>query len=247
MRLRGKVAVITGAASGIGRATAEVFAAEGAHLALADVNPAGEAVAGALAQQGYPVRFWPTDVTDEAAVAGLMDRTVATYGRLDVLVAAAGILQGAYVPVDALDLATFRRVVEVNLTGAFLCAKHAVRHMRAAGRGVILLLASGAGVRGGSSSVAYGASKGGVHGLALVLEQHLAPLGIRVHAVCPGNIATPMKLQNIADQARALGQDPEAAVAAARPTLGEPRGVAEVLAFLASDAADYLRGTVHTR
>jgi len=80
-----------------------------------------------------------------------------------------------------------------------------------------------------------------------VLEQHLAPLGIRVHAVCPGNIATPMKLQNIADQARALGQDPEAAVAAARPTLGEPRGVAEVLAFLASDAADYLRGTVHTR
>ena len=104
---------------------------------------------------------------------------------------------------------------------------------------------SGAGVRGGSSSVAYGASKGGVHGLGMTLERHLGARGIRVHVVCPGGVDTPMKRQNLIDQARAEGRDPAGAVARAR--LWPPESIAAVLAFLASDDAAAVIGTIHTR
>jgi meso-butanediol dehydrogenase / (S,S)-butanediol dehydrogenase / diacetyl reductase len=117
--------------------------------------------------------------------------------------------------------------------------------MRRAGHGVIVLLASGAGVTGGSSSVAYAASKGGVHGLSLVLQEHLHPAGIRVHDVCPGSVDTPLKRQNVADMARVTGQSVEEALATAK--LVDPRGVARLLAFLVSDDADLVRGTVFTR
>ena len=136
-------------------------------------------------------------------------------------------------------------MVGVNLTGSFLVAKAVVPAMKRAGRGVIILVASGAGVRGGSSSVAYGSSKGAVHGLAMVLEPQLAPLGIRVNDVCPGSLDTPLKRQNVIDGAVAHGEDPDAALA--RAGLGDPRGVARVLAFLASDDADYVRGSIFTR
>jgi NAD(P)-dependent dehydrogenase (short-subunit alcohol dehydrogenase family) len=113
--------------------------------------------------------------------------------------------------------------------------------------GVVVCISSGAGVRGGSSSVAYGSSKGGVYGLSLVLEGHLAPRGIRVHAVCPGSIATDMKLDNIGNRAERRGESRQAAIDAARPDLGHPAGVGRILAFLVSDDADYVRGAIHTR
>jgi NAD(P)-dependent dehydrogenase (short-subunit alcohol dehydrogenase family) len=123
--------------------------------------------------------------------------------------------------------------------------KSVVPAMRRAGKGTIVLIASGAGVRGGSSSVAYGSSKGAVHGLAMVLEPQLAPHGIRVNDVCPGSLDTPLKRQNVIDGARARGQSADEALAKAN--LADPIGVARVLAFLASDEADYVRGSVFTR
>jgi NAD(P)-dependent dehydrogenase (short-subunit alcohol dehydrogenase family) len=114
-----------------------------------------------------------------------------------------------------------------------------------AGGGVLLLLASGAGVRGGSSSLVYGASKGGVNGLAMTLTAQLAPRGIRLHVICPGSVDTPMKRDNIRKGALRAGRSPEDAVAAS--TLADPAGVARVLTFLASRDADFALGTVFTR
>ncbi|HUX88018.1 MAG TPA: SDR family oxidoreductase, partial [Chloroflexota bacterium] len=129
--------------------------------------------------------------------------------------------------------------------GSFRMTKAVVPALRRAGRGVIVLIASGAGVRGGSSSVAYGSSKGGVHGLAMVLEQKLGPDGIRVNDVCPGSLDTPLKRQNVIDLAESLGQSPEEALRKAN--LADPRGVGRILAFLASDDADFVRGSIFTR
>lgn len=246
MRLHNKVVLITGAGSGIGRATAEVCAAEGASLVLADLpESSGLAELERLGAPDHPVLVAPTNVTRSEDCQALAAAAVERWGRIDAVINCAGILQGAFVPVDELDEATFERVVDVNLKGSFLVAKAVTPSMRRAGRGVIVFVASGAGVRGGSSSVAYGSSKGAVHGLAMVLEPQLAPLGIRVNDVCPGSLDTPLKRQNVMDGARAHGQDPLAALAAAK--LADPSGVARVLAFLASDEADYVRGSVFTR
>ena len=111
----------------------------------------------------------------------------------------------------------------------------------------MILIASGAGVRGGSSSVAYGSSKGGVHGLSLVLAPQLESAGIRVHGICPGSLATELKLDNVADMARIQGKDPVEARAKAARELGDPAGVARLLTFLATDDADYVRGSIFTR
>jgi 3-oxoacyl-[acyl-carrier protein] reductase len=248
MRLQGKVVVVTGGARGIGGATAELMAKEGACVAIGDLR-AEEAhrTLGRITAGGGEALFVETDVTEEASARRLVEAAVERWGRLDVLVHAAGILKGATRLVDELDAAVFDEVIEVNLRGAFLCAKAAAAQMRRQRSGVMLLIASGAGVRGGSSSVAYGSSKGGVHGLSLVLAPQLEPHGIRVHGICPGSLATELKLDNVADVARARGEDPAAAREKAARELGDPMGVARVLAFLASDEADYVRGSVFTR
>jgi 3-oxoacyl-[acyl-carrier protein] reductase len=246
MRLKEKVVVITGAASGIGRATAEVCAAEGANLVLADLPTAsGLADLERLGTADRPVLIVSTDVTRSDDCQALASAAHGRWGRIDAVINCAGILQGAFVPVEELDEETFERVVDVNLKGSFLVTKAVIPSMKRAGRGVLVLIASGAGVRGGSSSVAYGSSKGAVHGLAMVLDPQLAPYGIRVNDVCPGSLDTPLKRQNVVDGARARGQDPSKALADAK--LADPIGVARVLAFLASDDADYVRGSVFTR
>lgn len=248
MRLRGKVVVVTGGARGIGGATAQLLAREGARVVIGDVR-AGDAnqTLGRIIADAGEATFVPTDVTDEESTRRLMAAAVERWDRIDVLVHAAGILKGATLLVDELDAATFDEVISVNLRGAFLCAKYAAAQMRKQRSGVMLLIASGAGVRGGSSSVAYGSSKGGVHGLSLVLAPQLEPHGIRVHGICPGSLATELKLDNVADVARARGEDPVSARERAAFQLGDPMGVARVLAFLASDEADYVRGSVFTR
>ena len=245
MRLQKKVVVITGAASGIGRATAETCIEEGARVVLADLRSPALDDLNELGATDRPALVVPTDVTKIAECRALADAAVDRWGRIDALIHCAGILQGAFISIDDLDEEIFQRVVGVNLTGSFVASKAIVPAMRRAGRGVIILIASGAGVRGGSSSVAYGSSKGGVHGLAMVLESQLAPLGIRVNDVCPGSLNTPLKRQNVRDGAVAAGQAPDEALA--RADLGDPRGVARVLAFLASDDADFVRGSVFTR
>lgn len=244
--LQGLVAVMTGGARGIGAATASVFAEQGAHVVVGDLLEAeGQATIAAIRQAGGEAIFVRTDVTREEDCAHLMDTAVEHYGGLDVLACCAGILRGSYASVEELDEATFRAVLDVNLVGTYLCVRHAVPHMQRAGKGVILLIASGAGVNRPSSSFAYGSSKGGVHGLALTLEARLAPLGIRVYDICPSVIDTQMMRSVIATGARISGRSEEEALAAT--PFGDPRGVARVLAFLASPDADYVRGTIFTR
>jgi NAD(P)-dependent dehydrogenase (short-subunit alcohol dehydrogenase family) len=245
MRLQDKIVIITGAASGIGRATVDVCLEEGARLVLADLDASGLSALEGHGGPSRPAMVVPTDVTKLAACQSLADAAVRRWGRIDAVINCAGILQGGFVSVEDLDEETFRRVITVNLTGSFLMSKAVVPAMKRVGRGVIVLIASGAGVRGGSSSVAYGSSKGAVHGLSMVLEPQLAPHGIRVNDVCPGSLDTPLKRQNVADGARVHGESPE--VALAKADLGDPHGVARVLAFLASDDADFVRGSVFTR
>ncbi|HTE18916.1 MAG TPA: SDR family NAD(P)-dependent oxidoreductase [Armatimonadota bacterium] len=246
MRLSGKVALVTGGASGIGRATAVRLAGEGAAVGVVDVAEAeGIATVEAIRASGGQATFVRCDVTREDEVRAAVTSVHAAYGALHVLVCSAGILHGAYQHVEELELAVFERVLDVNLLGTFLFSKHAAPRIEESGGGVILCIASVAGVRGPSSSLAYSASKGGVQGLCYTLERNLAPRGIRVNVVCPATIDTALKRRNIVEGALAHGHDPEEALATAR--LGDPDGVAKVLAFLASDDAEYLVGTVFTK
>jgi NAD(P)-dependent dehydrogenase (short-subunit alcohol dehydrogenase family) len=247
MRHEGKVIAITGGARGIGRAAAECCAAEGAAIVIGDLlADEGAATVAAITAHGGRAHYVPTDVTQEEACRRLVTAAVETFGRLDALITCAGILRGDWTPVDVLEDSVFSTVIDVNLRGTFLCVRQAVPLLPQPG-GVILCLASGAGVRGGSSSMAYAASKGGVHGLAMALEAQLAPRGIRVNAICPGSLATVMKLNNIGNLAEQRGESREAAIEAARATLGDPAGVGRILSFLASSEADYVRGTIFTR
>ncbi len=248
IRLNDKVTVITGGATGIGAATAIAYAKAGAKVVLGDINEAdAEETVSAIRQEGGIAKFLCTDVTRETAVEDLMKTADAEFGGIHVLVTAAGVLRGPGIRIDEFETATFDSVIDVNLKGTFFALKHAVPIMNRCGGGVILCIASSAGVRGGSSSVAYGSSKGGVNGLVMVIENQISPMGIRIHTICPGGLATPLKLGQIAESARREGRDPAAAVATARKLLGDPAGVARVLTFLASDAASYTRGQIFTR
>ena len=243
--LQDRVVIVTGGASGIGRATVELCARRGARVVLADLPQSqGAEIADGLTGEGHTVRFVACDVADEDDVESLVS-AASELGRLNVLIACAGILQGATVPIEDFETTTFDRVLGVNARGMFLCAKHAVRAMGEAG-GVILLLASGAGVVGGSSSYAYGTSKGAVHGLGLVMQARMGAYPIRINTVAPGSIATALKLQNVEDVGHAAGVSDDE-IRRRQAELGDPAGVARVLAFLASPDADYVRGTVFTR
>ena len=248
MRLQERVAIITGGGRGIGAATAQAIVEEGGRVVIGDMLAAeGEATAAAIRAAGGEAFFVQTDVTRAADCSRLAVAAVERYGRLDILICCAGILQGATLQAEALDEATFERVLAVNTKGTFLTVQAALPHLRKAERPVILLLASEAGTKIPSSSLAYGASKGGVHGFAMTLEAQLLPHGIRVNEICPSSIATPMRIENLVDRGRAAGRDPEEVRAEAIREAGDPRGIGRILAFLASADADYVRGTIFTR
>jgi NAD(P)-dependent dehydrogenase (short-subunit alcohol dehydrogenase family) len=247
--LTGRVIVITGGARGIGEAAARLCAARGAQVVIADIGAeGGEAVAASIRQGGGSARFMQVDVREDAQVHALMESVRAEHGSLDGLICAAGVLKGHYLQPDEFPLEDFEAVLDINIKGVFLCAKHATPLLEAGKGGVLVILASGAGVRGPSSSLAYGASKGGANGLGMTLENHLKSRNIRVNVVCPGEIDTKMKVDVIAYDAERRGRSGEEAIAEARQgRLGTPLGVAKVLAFLVSDEADYVRGTLFTR
>lgn len=248
MRLKDKVVIVTGGASGIGKATALLFAAEGARVVVADLDRTqGMETVDAIEAAGGEARFVRVDISVEADAAALSAAVERDFGRLDVLVNCAGIFLAPRVRGDLFEAKAWERVIDVNLKGIFLTTKHAVQPMERSGGGVILFIASTAGVTCSSASVAYGASKGGVHGLAFTLAEQLEPANIRVNVVCPNDISTPLKLEAIREIAEREGQDPEEALEAWQSALGEPEGVARVLALLASDDAAYVRGTVFTR
>ena len=248
MQLADRVVIITGGGRGIGGATAQLVAAQGGKVVIADMLEAeGEQTAAAIRTAGGQAVFVKTDVTKEEDCARLAATAVERFGKLDALICCAGILQGAMLQAEALEPAVFERVFTVNVKGTFLTVRAALPHLRKAKQPAIVLLASEAGVKIPSSSLAYGASKGGVHGFAMTLEMQLAPHGIRVNDVCPSSIATPMRIDNLVDRAKAAGKDPEEARAQAIKEAGDPAGVARILAFLASADADYMRGTIFTR
>jgi NAD(P)-dependent dehydrogenase (short-subunit alcohol dehydrogenase family) len=248
MLLQDKIVLITGGATGIGEATAQVVAAEGASVVVADMNAdEGRATVAAIVSAGGQAHFVETDVTSSASVAAVVEFADSQFGRLDVLISCAGVYASPNVRVDDYEEAVWDKLLNVNLKGSFLCAHHVVPLMEKGGGGVILFMGSTAGTRVPSGSVAYGASKGGIQGLAYTLEAQLKPAGIRVNVICPDQIATPLKLQAIRDIAVQEGITEQEAMAEWEPKLGHPDGVAKVLALLASDAAAYVTGMIYTR
>ncbi|TQS28037.1 SDR family NAD(P)-dependent oxidoreductase [Microbispora sp. KK1-11] len=187
--LDGQVAVITGASSGIGAATARLFAAEGARLALLDVKPAPEELLGLGTVTGH-VTGHVVDITDAAAVERATAEVVERHGRIDVLVSAAGILDE--VPFLEMTAERFDRTIAVDLRGVFLAARYAAPYMVAAGRGRIVNIASQLGIKGGTNLAHYVAAKAGVIGLTKALALELAPKGVLVNAIAPGPIVTPL-------------------------------------------------------
>ncbi len=247
MPLTGKRIIVTGAATGIGRATALTVASRGARVAAFDVNDsAGSDIVDAIVSAGGSARYWHVDVSIEAEVeTAVAEATDWLGGGPDVLLHLAGVLQGAWVDIAEFPETTWDRVLDINLKGSFLVSKHVAARMQQNGTGVIVLTASGAGVTGGSSSYAYGSSKGGVHGLAMVLRGHLADRGVRVNDVCPGNVVSPLKMEVIDEMYRKTGD--RAAYEADIAGLVQPEGIANIIAFLASDEAAYVTGTIFTR
>ena len=247
MRLANKRIIVTGAATGIGRATARLTAAEGARVAALDINGGdGRSIVDEIRASGGRARYWHADVRDAGQVAAAVGESLDWFGGgVDVLLHLAGILQGAAVELPSFSDTVWDEVIDVNLKGSYLVAKQVAEPMIAAGSGVIVLCSSGAGVTGGSSSFAYGSSKGATHGLSLVLAQRLAPHGIRVHDVCPGSVETPLKVA----QLRAVfdHDGDRAQFEQAMCSLVPAEGIAPVFAFLASDEARYVRGGLFTR
>ena len=238
MKLAGRVAVVTGGASGIGLAAARLFAAEGAHVALVDRDT--DALARAVADVAGATAL-PGDVGDEAVVARHAAALRERFGRWDVLLAAAGVSTGKSVADSTLD--EWNVVLRTNLTGTFLWARAAVPVMAAGGGGSIILVGSQLATAGGRSNAAYVASKGAIASLARTMAVDHAAAGIRVNVVVPGAIDTPLL-------ARAFqrASDPEAArqrSIARHPLgrLGRPEEVARAALFLASDESSFTTGS----
>jgi NAD(P)-dependent dehydrogenase (short-subunit alcohol dehydrogenase family) len=233
-RLDGKVAVITGAASGIGRASARRFADEGARVMVADLAAIeGEALAAEIGGS-----FCHVDVADEASVERLFEATSATFGGVDVLFNNAGISPPEDDSILTTSLDAWRRVQEVNLTSVYLCCRYGIPHLQARGGGSIINTASFVAVLGSATSqVSYTASKGGVLSMSRELGVQFAREGIRVNALCPGPVNTPL-LQEL------FAKDPERAarrlVHVPMGRFAEPEEIASAALFLASDDASFI-------
>ena len=233
-RLQDRVAVITGAGSGIGLATARRFAAEGAQIVAVDLNEeAGKAAADEVGGE-----FVAVDVADEAGVRALFDGVAQRYGRLDIAFNNAGISPPDDDSILQTGLDAWERVLRVNTTSVYLCCKYALPHMRARGKGSIINTASFVALMGAATSqIAYTASKGGVLAMTRELGVQFAREGIRVNALCPGPIATPLLMELFA-------KDPERAarrlVHVPMGRFGKPEEIAAAVAFLASDDASFI-------
>jgi NAD(P)-dependent dehydrogenase (short-subunit alcohol dehydrogenase family) len=233
-RLAGRVAVVTGAGSGIGRATARRFASEGARVVAVDLDEAS----GQAAAEEVGGTFLARDVSDEAAVADLFGRVLADFGRVDIAFNNAGISPPDDDSILTTGLDAWERVQRVNLTSVYLCCKYAIPPMRRQGKGSIINTASFVALMGAATSqIAYTASKGGVLAMTRELGVQFAREGIRVNALCPGPVATPLLMELFA-------KDPERAarriVHIPMGRFAEPEEIAATVAFLASDDASFI-------
>ncbi len=233
-----KVAFITGGGSGIGAATAKVFAREGAKVAVAEVNDdGGQQTVTEIRDAGGEALFIHTDVSEEDDVRSAVQQTVDHFGRLDCAFNNAGIFGESNLTADY-SREAWDRVIAVNLTGVWLCVREQIGQMLATGGGAIVNMASVAGLSGNPMGPAYSASKHGVIGVTKSAAKGYGSKGIRVNAVCPGIIDTPLSAP--------LPDDPEIAERLLRRHAlgrwGEPREVGEVVAWLCSDAASFVTG-----
>lgn len=235
MSLAGKVAVITGGASGIGAAVARVFADQGAAVVIGDLHPEAENVVAELVAHGAHALFVRTNVSDESSVAALMDAAVKSFGRLDVLAANAGIPEQKG-PVHEMDLSAWQRVIDIDLTGVALCNKYAVTQMLKTGGGSVINMTSILAHVGQANSTAYSAAKAGVVNFTRSAALTYAQQNIRFNCVSPGYVNTPL-LEQLPEATRAKMID--------RMPIGrllEPEEIANVTAFLASDLATAITG-----
>lgn len=239
LSMSGKVALVTGAASGIGRATALAFAAEGAAVVVSDVDDAGgEQTVSQIRDTGGTATYIHADVSNASDVAALVNDAVLHYGRLDYAFNNAGI-EGQTAPTAEATDANWDRVIAIDLSGTFYCMREEMKQMLKQGAGAIVNCSSVAGLIGFAGSSAYVASKHGVIGLTKTGALEGANAGIRVNAVCPGVIATPM-----VDRVTGKAAEVEASMANMQPMgrMGTPAEIAAAVVWLCSDAASFVTG-----
>lgn len=239
-QLKGKVALVTGAASGIGRASAIIFAQAGASVVALDRAGEVEETAALIKRDNNRALAIVADSSEEANIADAIDTAVREFGALDVCFANAGI-SGGLVPLHEQTPEHWSEVLKINLIGTFLAVKHAARVMTPRKRGSIVCTASVAGLRSGAGGSPYSASKAGVISLVQTTAYQLAGSGVRINAICPGLIETGMT-KPIFDQARAKGTDHRIGQLNPLRRAGAPIEIARMALFLASDAASYVNG-----
>ena len=240
-KLDGRAALVTGAASGIGRASARLFASEGAKVVVMDRAPAVEETAKAITEAGGEAIPLTGDAGLEADVARAVETAVSGFGRLDVCYANAGVGTTSFDPPLDQTGEQWLELLRINLVGPFLAIKHASKVMRANGKGSIIATASVAGLRSGAGGPAYSASKAGVINLVQTSAQLLAGTGVRVNAICPGLIETGMT-RGVFERARTRGTEDRIGQLNPLRRAGQPEEIAFVALFLASDDASYVNG-----
>lgn len=237
MDFQNKVVLITGAASGIGRATVLNFAQAGTELSLFDLNDEGlEETSGMVGQLGNECLKTVGDVSNQHQVDTCVQRTVEAYGSVDILVNAAGIFKGQ--EFSGMTVEEWDKMIAVHLRGTFLFSRAVVPHMLSHGGGCIINVSSTSGITGGTSGAHYAAAKGGIIAFTRSIGRELAGRGIRVNAVVPSKIETPMLQANTPEEHRAIASK----IPLGRT--GRPEEIANVIAFLASDAASYIIGEI---
>ncbi|MGN9846054.1 SDR family NAD(P)-dependent oxidoreductase [Nonomuraea sp. H19] len=234
----GRVALITGAGSGIGRAMALAFARAGAHVVACDIDPnSAKQTAADIGDTAFAV---PADISDESSVTALVHAAVNAFGRIDVLCNNAGIMDTMALPAD-ISVELWQRVLAVNLTGTFLVTHAVLPHMLKQGSGAIVNTASEAGIRGGAAGAAYTAAKHGVVGLTRNVAWAYAKEGIRCNAILPGPTMTGMATNATFDQ---TGMARLAPVLALGESIAQPEQMADAAVFLASEAASFINGAI---